>query len=80
LTYEDESVELKVGDDGKGFDSRNLQRYSRFGFGLSGMQQRAQKIGAQLTIESRLKHGTTIRLAVQIQPVYKDAVALETGK
>jgi ligand-binding sensor domain-containing protein/signal transduction histidine kinase len=80
LSYNRESVELKVQDDGKGFDSQDLQRYSRFGFGLSGMQQRAQKIGALLKIDSELKRGTTITLAVLVQPVYKSAVAIGTGK
>ena len=74
LTYEDHSVELKVTDDGKGFDSTDLQSYSRFGFGLSGMQQRAQKIGANLVIESQDKRGTTIVLSVQLEPIYKDTV------
>ncbi|MCI0412953.1 histidine kinase [bacterium] len=74
LTYEDQLVELKVKDDGKGFDSTDLQSYSRFGFGLSGMQQRAQKIGANLTIHSEDKHGTTIVLSVQLEPMFKDTV------
>jgi signal transduction histidine kinase len=80
LTYDDSFVELRIHDDGKGFDSGDLQRYSRFGFGLSGMQQRAQKISAQLKIDSELKRGATITLAVQLQPVYKDAVAVESGQ
>lgn len=74
LSYEDHSVELRVTDDGKGFDSTDLQSYSRFGFGLSGMQQRAQKIGANLIIESQDKRGTTILLLVELEPIYKDTV------
>jgi signal transduction histidine kinase/ligand-binding sensor domain-containing protein len=80
LTFDDSFVELEVHDDGKGFDSRDLERYSQFGLGLSGMQQRAQKIGAKLSIQSEMKRGSTIILAVQLQSVYKDAVMAEPAR
>jgi ligand-binding sensor domain-containing protein/signal transduction histidine kinase len=79
LTYEESFVELKVQDDGKGFDSSNWQRYTQFGFGLSGMHQRAQKIGANLTMHSRPKSGTTIVLSVQLEPLFKDVMVAETS-
>ncbi len=78
LTYEDSFVELKVQDDGKGFDSTDWQRYTRFGFGLSGMHQRAQKIGALLKIDSETRKGTTIVLSVQLEPMYKEALPVES--
>jgi two-component system sensor histidine kinase UhpB len=56
----DSGVELDVADDGRGFAFDEAQG----GLGIAGMRERALLIGAELTIESRPGHGTTVRLAV----------------
>lgn len=53
-------VLLEVSDDGRGFAFDESER----GLGIGGMRERALLIGADLTIESRPGHGTTVRLAV----------------
>jgi two-component system sensor histidine kinase UhpB len=53
-------VALEVTDDGRGFAFDESQR----GLGIGGMRERALLIGADLTIESRPDHGTTVRLTV----------------
>jgi two-component system sensor histidine kinase UhpB len=53
-------VVLEVTDDGCGFAFDESQR----GLGIGGMRERALLIGADLTIESRPDHGTTVRLTV----------------
>jgi two-component system, NarL family, sensor histidine kinase UhpB len=53
-------VELEVADDGRGFAFEQSER----GLGIGGMRERALLIGAELTIESRPGHGTTVRLLV----------------
>jgi two-component system sensor histidine kinase UhpB len=53
-------VELKVADDGRGFAFEQSER----GLGIAGMRERALLIGAELTIESRPEHGTTVHLSV----------------
>jgi two-component system sensor histidine kinase UhpB len=53
-------VTLEVADDGRGFAFDESQR----GLGIGGMRERALLIGADLTIESRPGHGTTVRLTV----------------
>jgi two-component system, NarL family, sensor histidine kinase UhpB len=53
-------VALEVADDGRGFAFDESQR----GLGIGGMRERALLIGADLTIESRPDHGTTVRLTV----------------
>ncbi len=53
-------VVLEVSDDGRGFAFDESQR----GLGIGGMRERALLIGAELDIESRPDHGTTVRLVV----------------
>jgi len=53
-------VVLEVADDGRGFAFDESQR----GLGIGGMRERALLIGAELAIESRPGHGTTVRLTV----------------
>jgi two-component system, NarL family, sensor histidine kinase UhpB len=55
-----DGVELTVADDGSGFAFEQ----SESGLGIGGMRERALLIGAELTIESRPDHGTTVRLVV----------------
>jgi two-component system sensor histidine kinase UhpB len=60
----EESVELEVTDDGRGFAFDE----SEGGLGIAGMRERALLIGAKLTIESRPGHGTTVHLFVPTLP------------
>lgn len=60
LTFESQSVCLCVRDDGRGFTLPSNSNNVSGGFGLVSMQQRAERIGAQLTISSRLEHGTEV--------------------
>ena len=60
LHRSDRGAELEVADDGRGFAFEQSER----GLGIGGMRERALLIGAELTIESRPDHGTTVRLSV----------------
>jgi signal transduction histidine kinase len=55
--------ELRISDDGRGFDTARGVRDSVFG--LVGMRERADVIGAQLTLESRPGAGTTLRVVTE---------------
>ncbi|WP_089129831.1 AAA family ATPase [Tolypothrix sp. NIES-4075] len=63
LRYEPSHFVLQIADNGQGFESSSLS-ISR-GFGLLGMTERAQRIGAELTIVSHLGQGTEIVVRVQ---------------
>ncbi|MEH1907971.1 PAS domain-containing sensor histidine kinase, partial [Nostoc sp.] len=54
---------LQIKDNGQGFESSSLSVIR--GFGLLGMTERAQRIGAELTIQSHLGQGTEIVVRVQ---------------
>jgi signal transduction histidine kinase len=59
------AVLLEVSDDGVGFDPATTpERAGPVGYGLPGMQQRAELLGGQLTAESRPGRGTVVRLRV----------------
>ena len=55
-------LRISVIDDGIGFGIKSVER----GNGLNNMTKRAQEIGAEFTIDSKLKHGTTILLELPI--------------
>lgn len=67
LTFEPGEVQAEVADDGAGFDLAAGQ--AREGhFGLRGMQGRAAKLGADLTIDTAPGRGTSISLSFPIRP------------
>ncbi|MBD3885007.1 GAF domain-containing protein [Phormidium tenue FACHB-886] len=65
LTYAPDHIQLQIQDDGQGFDPQ-LQRNSG-GFGLMGMQQRSDRLGATMAIASQLGQGTEVRVTVPLQ-------------
>jgi two-component system sensor histidine kinase DegS len=57
-------LELRIEDDGRGFDVERAQ--SRGGrFGLSSMQERAELLGGSLLIQSSPGQGTTITVEIE---------------
>jgi signal transduction histidine kinase len=59
----DESVALEVADDGQGFDLARIG--AKGGLGLVSMQERADRIGGELVIQSAPGEGTSVRVSVQ---------------
>ncbi|HEY9651383.1 MAG TPA: ATP-binding protein [Coleofasciculaceae cyanobacterium] len=58
LVYESTQCFLHVRDNGQGFEVN--PKILKRGFGLLGMTERAERIGAQLSIESQLGQGTEV--------------------
>ncbi len=63
LAYKPQQIQLRVQDDGCGLDPRQTAKQ---GFGLTGMDYRANVIGAHLQIQSKLGEGTEILVTVPI--------------
>ncbi|MDF1814236.1 MAG: histidine kinase [Verrucomicrobiales bacterium] len=57
-------LDLKIKDDGKGFD--NLDHDFREGNGLRNLRMRAQAIGAKLKVKSSLDSGTLVQLTAPL--------------
>ena len=56
--------ELRIQDDGKGIPEDTLRTGKAGHFGLRGMQERAARIGAKITLSSSPQVGTTVDLVV----------------
>jgi len=62
LAINKDKLSLVVFDDGLGFDVQQAKNAGRFG--LTGMHERAQLVGGELKIESRVGEGTRIELII----------------
>ena len=63
------SVELRVADDGCGFTVPPRGHHQPGAFGLLGLHERADKIGATLTVESTPGAGTTVTVVLPLAAV-----------
>ncbi|WP_165420176.1 sensor histidine kinase [Edaphobacter modestus] len=67
LNYEPDRLTLVIVDNGLGFSPQDAERFSAHGhFGLQGMRERAQHIGAQLAVISCPGEGTQIKLTLSL--------------
>ena len=64
IDYLPHEVRVVVRDDGRGIDPDVLRDGRDGHWGLSGMRERAKRIGGRLTVRSRVGAGTEIELAV----------------
>lgn len=72
ILYVEDQLRLRVRDDGKGIDPQVLEEGRRPGhWGLPGVRERAQKIGAKLDIWSEAGAGTEVQLSVAASVAYR---------
>lgn len=64
IAYWPTEVRIAVRDNGCGIDERQLQRQSGRHWGLLGMRERAERIGARLCLLSKASLGTEVELRV----------------
>ena len=71
ILYDDARFRLRVRDDGRGMDSQVLEAGRRPGrWGLPGVRERAQQIGATLDVWSAAGAGTEVQLSVTASVAY----------
>ncbi|HUL95290.1 MAG TPA: triple tyrosine motif-containing protein [Usitatibacter sp.] len=71
LQYGRRDFRLSVRDDGKGIDEAHLEGREREGhFGLRGMHERAEVVGAVLAVSTRRGSGTQIELRIPASRAY----------
>ena len=68
IEYRSDEVIVRVSDDGKGLDASMLSGdYPKGHWGLPGMHERAQRLGASLNIMSEPGQGTSVTLHVPLR-------------
>ena len=72
IRYDQDQLRVRIRDDGKGIDPKILEEGGRTGhWGISGMRERAQRIGSQLAFWSEVGAGTEVQLTVPGAIAYK---------
>jgi signal transduction histidine kinase len=72
IRYDEHQLRLRVRDDGRGIDPKVVAASSRSGhWGLPGMRERAQQIGARLEFWSEVGAGTEVELKVPAEMAYE---------
>ncbi len=61
LAQKNGGLKLNITDDGRGFDDASIGDER---FGLTGMRERAEMIGAELKVDSTVGRGTTVQLTM----------------
>lgn len=64
LEYLDGELRVSIRDDGKGFEPKEFSGVASGHFGLAVMQERAQRFGGRLRLESHLGQGSTVEAAI----------------
>ena len=73
VTYQPDHLRVSVRDDGKGIEPQLLSRGKAGHWGLSGVRERAEKIGGRLRILSQRAAGTEVELTVPGRLAYARA-------
>jgi signal transduction histidine kinase len=71
LSYSRHNLCVVVKDNGQGIDENTLHDGKPDHHGIGGMRERAERIGATLTILSRVGEGTEVRLNVPGHVIYE---------
>lgn len=71
IEYGPNRFRLLISDDGAGIDPQMLSEGRDGHWGLSGMRERAERIGAKLRLRSRVSSGTEVELCIPANAVYE---------
>jgi two-component system sensor histidine kinase DegS len=66
ISSDADSLQVEVRDNGQGFRQTGMLSSPSGGFGVSGMRERAEVIGASLTISGGNGDGTAVRLRIPL--------------
>jgi signal transduction histidine kinase/ligand-binding sensor domain-containing protein len=74
IRYDNRELRVRVRDDGSGIDPSVLSREGRAGhWGLTGMRERAERIGGNLDLWSELGAGTEVELRIPASIAYQSS-------
>lgn len=64
VSYNDTHLQVRIKDNGKGFDTKSNKKFS--GFGIVGMKERAELIGGKVVIISKPNKGTEVICTIPV--------------
>lgn len=71
IRYDAHQLRVRIRDDGKGVDPKILQAGGKSGhYGIPGMRERAERIGARLDFWSEMGAGTEVQLTIPASMAY----------
>jgi signal transduction histidine kinase len=73
LTYGEQELRLRVQDNGRGMDEEALNLRHPGHYGIAGMHERAARLGAAISLHSRIGEGTEVNLSVPASVLYQDS-------
>src|SRR5262249_31319735 len=74
IQYEEEGLHVAIRDNGIGIDSAILEAGRSGHFGLSGMRERAERLGAEFDVSSAVNSGTEIQIFIPGAIAYQNPV------
>jgi signal transduction histidine kinase len=80
LEYHGNELRIVVRDDGRGIDPKVIQSGRDGHWGLSGMRERAERIGASLKVSSSATGGTEVDLRVPGRIAFESSTSTGTSK
>jgi len=80
LGYEPGQMRIVVRDNGRGIDQQILASGREGHWGLSGMRERAERIGAHLKVLSRVGMGTEVELCVPARVAFESQAGKDASK
>ena len=80
VEYADRFLRLLVRDDGCGIDPRVLSDGREGHWGLAGMRERSERIGAQLKLRSRVGAGTEVEMVIPGTIAFQNATQRATPR
>ena len=64
LVYAEDTVSIRVTDDGRGFNMEAAGSTKRVSWGLKGMEERSALLGGRFEVHSRVGQGTTVEVSI----------------
>jgi signal transduction histidine kinase len=74
LSYGEQHLVMRIQDNGCGMSDETLKLRRPGHYGLIGMQERAERLGASISIRSRVGEGTEVNLSVPAHLLYQEDV------
>jgi signal transduction histidine kinase len=76
IVFRPTELRIVVRDNGRGMDAQDVQNERTGHWGLQGMRERANRIGAQLRVLSRTASGTEVDLCVPGRIAFQSSPAV----